>query len=222
MIENLKNILPYNLTLVVTIVSPLILVLYRFWVKSRFDKKLEKQKAELQKEFKKHDIRLNQYQSFYKIIDNEQKDLKIKAEQYSNEVALKSEQFVKQGKLEEALNFKNYLENITELNSSVSDAIHKIQYQANEFRFYASDKLIEYLDELDKEYEVYHRSIISIDQKLLEDSFSKVISGDFSQVINSLIELSQTETKSPSKLQEIHEIHEKIKSHMRKELQLNE
>jgi hypothetical protein len=219
MVDFLKKILPYDITIVVTILAPIIMVLYRFWLKNKFDSKLERMKSDLQKEFKKHDIRLKQYKEFYQTIDTVQKDLKIQSESYALEVARKAEQLTLMNKPEEALNFNTYIKNIQDLNTVIFEAIHKIRHQANEFRFYASDELLEYLDQLDSEYEKYNNSLLNIDNKLLEETFNNVINGNFLEMFASLATISQTKVDSPSGIQNLHE---KIKSLMRKELNLNE
>lgn len=219
MIDFLKKILPYDITIVVTVLAPIIIVLYRLWLKNKFDSKLERMKSDLQKEFKKHDIRLNQYKEFYQTIDSVQKDLKVQSESYALEVARKAEQLTLMNKPEEALNFNTYIKNIQELNTVMFEAIHKIRHQANEFRFYASDELLGYLDQLDSEYEKYNNSLLNIDNKLMEETFNNVIKGNFTEMFVGLAKLSQTKVDSPSNIQVLHE---KIKSLMRKELNLNE
>jgi hypothetical protein len=219
LIDFLQKYIPYELTLIVTAITPLIIVFYRAWIKSKFDKKLEGIKSDHQKEIQKHDIRLIHYKTFYKKVDDLQIEIQKHSESISNEISLKSQEITTSKGFDEALNYENYIENLKKINQIIFDSIQKIQREANEFRFYASDTILIYLDELDVAYNEYLKNLMNQDFGLLQKAFDLMKAGDF----NGLLGFMQNPDDSTQQLtmnSNISDLHSKIKEQMRTELNL--
>lgn len=219
MIEILQKYLPYELTLVISIVAPLFIIFYRALIKSRFDKKLEAVKGEYQKELQKHDIRLNHYKEFYKKLDELNVELQKHSKSISTEIALKSENLTLGKGLSEALNYESYIDNLKTINQLIFDSIQNIRREANEFRFYASDAILKYLDELDITYEKYLYELMNQDFGLLQKVFDLVKNGDFSGLL-SFVKNPEMSDQQLKMNVSIGDLHSKIKDQMRAELNL--
>lgn len=220
MIDYLKNIIPYEITLVISIISPLVFYLYRLWLKSRYDKKLERVKSELQKEVKKHEIRLENYKNYYQKVDEIQRKLKDYSVVVSEEIAEISRTISETAGLAEAMNYKNYVETYSKINQVVYNSMLDLQNQTNEFRFYASDNLLKYIEELDNKYSLYFSYSMNNNLSFLQDSFEKAKNLDFVGLLKSMNTIT-TNDQSSILQSEIVQIHETIKKEMRKELNLN-
>lgn len=220
MIDYLKNIIPYEITIVISIISPLVFYLYRLWLKSRYDKKLERVKSELQKEVKKHEIRLENYKNYYQKVDEIQRKLKDYSVEVSEEIAEISRTISETAGLAEAMNYKNYIETYSKINQEVYNSMLDLQNQTNEFRFYASDNLLKYIEELDNKYSLYFSYSMNNNLSFLQESFEKAKNLDFVGLLESMNTIT-TNDQSSILQSEIVQIHETIKKEMRKELNLN-
>jgi hypothetical protein len=219
MIEAIQKYIPYELTLIISILTPLFIIFYRAWIKSKFDKKLEVVKGEFQKELQKHDIRLNHYKEFYKKLDELNVEIQKHSESISNEISLKSQNLSSEKGLSEALNYENYIDNLKTINQLIFDSIQKIRREANEFRFYASDTILKYLDELDIKYESYLNELMNQDFGLLQKAFDLVKNGDFDGLL-SFMKNPEISKQQLTMNISIGNLHSKIKDQMRTELNL--
>lgn len=95
-----------------------------------------------------------------------------------------------------------------------------LQNQTNEFRFYASDNLLKYIEELDNKYSLYFSYSMNNNLSFLQESFEKAKNLDFVGLLKSMNTIT-TNDQSSILQSEIVQIHETIKKEMRKELNLN-
>lgn len=184
MIELLEKYISYKLAIIVSITMPIFMVLYSTWIKWRYDKKLEKERIHFQKELQKHQIRLNHYKDFYKKIDEIQKEIKLHSDSISEEITQKTIELSKTHSIGETLDYKNYLGNVEKINQLMIDSIQKIQKEANEFRFYASDRINILIDRLDTFYSAYIGLLLNQDFRLLQDAFDFILKGDFTGLLS--------------------------------------
>ena len=98
-------------------------------------------------------------------------------------------------------------------------SIQKIQKEANEFRFYASDKINILLDRLDTFYNAYIRLLLNQDFRLLQDAFDFILKGDFTGLL-SFMQNPDSNIEQQNYNNEIYNLHSEIKKQLRKELEL--
>ncbi|PKP35143.1 MAG: hypothetical protein CVU00_03580, partial [Bacteroidetes bacterium HGW-Bacteroidetes-17] len=142
-------IVPYELAIGISILSPIIFYFYRTWLKSRYDKKLETIKSELAKENKKHEIRLNNYKEYYKKIDETQKKMNELAQLFSERISEKATDIANNGTFSEVMNSTHYIEIYSKLFEEINSLTLQLIVQTNEFKFYASDNLLELIEKLE-------------------------------------------------------------------------
>lgn len=221
MIENLKDIIPYEIAVAISLLSPAIFYLYRSWLKSQYDKKLEKLKSELQKDNKKHEVRLANYRNYYQKVDEIQGTITEYSTLFAEEVAEISKKASTDIGVNEAMDYKLYIESYSKIIKQINDSMQELRNQTNEFRFYASDNLLKHIEVLDSKYEKYFSYSLEDNLKYLQASFDKAKNLDFVGILESMNSLSQKDDSAILQ-SEIIELHGQIKNIMRKELNLNE
>lgn len=221
MIENLKNIIPYDITILTTFLSPLMACFYSLFLKYRYDKKLENLKSELKKDNKKHEIRLENYSIYYQKVDKITGAINEYSTWYTNEVATISQNISTTLGRDEAMNYEHYIESYTKIIKQINCLMEELRSQTYEFRFYASDNLLKHIYKLDHKYQKYFSYTLDDNLNFLQISLDKVKNLDFAGILESVKQLGQNEELIIIR-NEIVEIHRQIMMEMRKELNLKE
>lgn len=220
MLDLLKNIISYELAIGISILSPIIFYFYRTWLKSRYDKKLEKIKSELAKENNKHEARLNNYKEYYKKIDETQKKMNELAQLFSERISEKATDIANNGTFSDVMNSNHYIEIYSKLFEETNSLTLQLIVQTNEFKFYASDKLIELIEKLESKYSEYFKISVDDNLKTFQEVFEKAKNFNFTEIYSSINSIN-INTKAIELQSEITIIQERIKKEMRKELGLN-